>query len=232
MVKPANRSMSSPAACTAAKMSWVRKPSVSPAPTCMSVAMMSGPTSGAGALAATCGATGIASATANAIFAWVGSMRLLNGGETTSQADARTTASTKPRTRSVDSARVIGRARAGRAASRSYLVGQPRDHLVQPLGERDHLGEHPVAGEEQDQGDRRELRDEGQRHLLDLGDGLQQRDPEADREGHEQDRRAELRGDDDRLEGDLEDGGVRHGCPRLRRSSRATTGRPAPTRRP
>ena len=62
-------------------------------------------------------------------------------------------------------------------------------------------GSASTHGEE----DRQDLGHERQRHLLHLGQRLEQRDGDAHHQRHEHDRRADLDQHEDRLAGDVED---------------------------
>ena len=71
--------------------------------------------------------------------------------------------------------------------------------------------EHPVAGEQDHERDAGELRHERQRLLLDLRRRLQQPDHETDRQRDAEDRRRELRREQDRLHRDVDDCVIGHG---------------------
>jgi hypothetical protein len=63
-----------------------------------------------------------------------------------------------------------------------------------------------VAADPQGDGDRDRFRNEGEGHLLDLGDRLEQRDAEPDHQRGDQDGRGKLSGHDERLQADVQDG--------------------------
>src|SRR5581483_4896856 len=98
------------------------------------------------------------------------------------------------------------------------------------IGESHHLAQHPVAADHDDEPDPDQLGHEGERDLLDLRDGLEQRHRQADPEADEQDRRAELGADDHGLNGDLDDAGVHsRPLPQAKLLSRERTMSPQPS---
>ena len=82
----------------------------------------------------------------------------------------------------------------GPNSSSSSFTGRVSSGIdrVQLCGVDDHLVEHPRAGDDQHGGRGDDLRDEGERLLLDLRDGLEDRDDEADEQAGEQEREADL----------------------------------------
>src|SRR5690606_41743446 len=77
------------------------------------------------------------------------------------------------------------------------IASQPRDRRPQRLHPRNDLPQHPRAGEDEDEGGADEFRDERQRHLLHLGDRLQERDGDADGGRRDQEGPRQLGGDDE-----------------------------------
>jgi hypothetical protein len=93
MENPPARSIRSPAACTAANTSRVRKPSAAPIAACIAAAPTISPGPSPGSWAAIRGIMGSASPAATAALAGPGTSRVENGGATATQAAARTMAS-------------------------------------------------------------------------------------------------------------------------------------------
>src|SRR3546814_253035 len=86
-----------------------------------------------------------------------------------------------------------------------------------------HEGQHQHDADEDDD----DLRHEGERHLLNRGERLEQRDGEADDQRQQHDRRADLQHDDDRLAADLDGFGAVHGRA-VRSACAGFPGRPGP----
>src|SRR4051794_1132249 len=79
--------------------------------------------------------------------------------------------------------------------------------IAAPVDDR---AEHPRAGDRDHRDQPEDLRDEGEGLLLDLGDGLQDRDDEADDEADEQHRQRHLHGDAHHLHDQADDGILGH----------------------
>src|SRR3546814_4607862 len=78
---------------------------------------------------------------------------------------------------------------------RSSAAGD--DLVEQLMGEADQGRQHERKKQDERAEDHQDLRHEGERHLLDLGQGLDQRDDETDDERDQQDRAADLENHDD-----------------------------------
>ena len=75
------------------------------------------------------------------------------------------------------------------------------------------LAEHPRPCDRQDNAEREDLRDERQRHLLDLGDRLEDRDDKADDQADEHQRQPDLERDLDRVHRQGDDDVLVQGVP-------------------
>src|SRR5207247_8942245 len=84
----------------------------------------------------------------------------------------------------------------------AHVVGQA---LEERSGEGDETGEHPRAEEHQRGRRRDDLRDEGERDLVDLGERLEDADAEAGDEPEEQDGPGEREGQLERAAADGDD---------------------------
>ena len=177
-VKPPNRSISSPAAWTAANSSWATKPSASPTTDLAAGRPAStGPSSGRRGLVDQPRSDRQREGDGEGdLDQRAGSARLLNGGATTSQAETRTSRAGRPAAaRSAACERHHGTAASvGEQLRAACRTGRWVKSTI--------CAEHPVAGEQDDQADADQLGHEGERDLLDLGDRLEQRDGEADGE--------------------------------------------------
>src|SRR5690242_10411358 len=162
--------MSEPAVVIALTRMSVSIPSATPTKACVTSAPMNGAASSDRCGSEMCGATASASAAARPAFTGVGITRVLNGGDTNSHAVARTSAR-KNAVTTTGSKRMV-----------TSLLEQRRDHVEQAAGEADHLAEHPVSRDDEDERDARELRYERERLLLHLRRRLEQADRETDRE--------------------------------------------------
>src|SRR4051794_28600209 len=195
--------MNDPAVWSALSIRLARKPSVSPTATWTATAPIN---DGVSRLELMWGANRGAAASARAaltpILTWAGIMRLLNGGAITTHALARTSASRNATTSPAGRSMVNGRAESRR--------DETRDHGEQVMGEPDDLVQHPVAGHHDDDGDRGQLGHESQRHFLDLGDRLEQRDGQTDGEAGDEDRGRDLGRHHHHLDRDLDNRGVVH----------------------
>src|SRR4051812_577833 len=216
MVKPPNRSMNEPAVCKALSNMLARNPSVSPTATCTTMAPINDAVS---RLALTwCdswGATERARAAATPAFTWAGIIRLLKGGATTIHELARTMAS---RNAMISSGGKVTLIRSRWDSGRD----QAGDHVEQLVGEADDLSQHPVARDHDHQGDGGELRYERQRHFLDLGHRLEQRDGQADGQARDQDRSRHLGRHQHHVQRDFDYVGISHeeAPGRVRRAAR------------
>src|SRR5690554_3869472 len=103
-----------------------------------------------------------------------------NGGAMKMNAVMRTPASMTASIHPIEKASSISRCPSSAAEQGGQLVEQL-------LGEGDDLGDHPVPADPQGECDGDRLRHEGERHLLYLGDRLEQGDTEADQQCGDQD---------------------------------------------
>src|SRR5690606_9942795 len=95
--------------------------------------------------------------------------------------------------------------------SREISIGsQSRDRCPQRPHPGHHLAQHPRSGQEEDEGCPDQLGDEGEGHLLHLGDRLQQRHGDPDAGGGNEERPRELGRDHEGVDEDVEDLGIRH----------------------
>src|SRR3954451_1486966 len=179
------------------------KPSPSPTMTCNVTAPIRVGTSRP--VTGTCGdsldATLSASAPAMITLTLEGIILLLNGGAMATHALGRTRASRKATRTPGGSVMVTG------GGSTSQQARQGGEQLLREVHD---LVQHPVAGHQDDEGDHGLLRHEGQRDLLDLGHGLEQRDAEPDGQAGDEDRRRHLGDDHHHLQGDLENRSISH----------------------
>src|SRR3954454_23811065 len=120
-----------------------------------------------------------ASAPARITLTFEGIILLLNGGAMATHALARTRASRKATRTPGGSVMVTG------GGSTSQQARQGGEQLLREVHD---LVQHPVPGHQDDEGDHGQLWHEGQRHLLDLGHGLEQRDAEPDGQAGNEDR--------------------------------------------
>src|SRR5689334_13020245 len=187
-------SMSEPAPWIAANSSVVTKPRPRPTSTWVISAPMNPPVSSGMCAFATLGAA--ASAAATPIFTRPGMPFVLNGGDANTHAVARTNPSTNAVTATGLIWNVMKRARS------RLRVDELGDLVEEAVGEGDHLVQHPVPRDDEDDRNARELGHERQRDLLNLRRGLDQRDEQTESHGDEQDRRGELDADRDRFERD------------------------------
>jgi hypothetical protein len=88
---------------------------------------------------------------------------------------------------------------------------EARDHVPQILHPSRELMDHPGPADDQHDPDPDELRDEGQGHLLDLANRLEDRHHEPDDQAHGQDGPGELEGHQHRPGEDVDHGRVVHG---------------------
>src|SRR3954447_14045487 len=87
------------------------------------------------------------------------------------------------------------------------LLGDAAPQVRRPVGDR---VEHPRTGDDQHDHEGDDLRDEGERLLLDLGDGLEDRDQQADDQGGQEHRHGDLDGDGHHVDHQAGDGILGH----------------------
>src|SRR3954454_3579066 len=190
-----------PAVWTAANSSCTRKPSAAPIATSVTAVTSRKPAVGSGRPGAIRPYTVTASAIAIAPLTGAGMALELNGGASR----------TKPVPRAVPSTRATSVAvGTWRSMATSGPPEQMRQHVEQLVGERDQLGQRPVAGQQQRDRHGDDLGDERQRRFLDLRGRLEQRDQEADQQRGQQHRRGHLGCGHHRADGDLRDFHVGH----------------------
>src|SRR4051812_17860599 len=196
---------SCPARPSASNTTCSAKPIATPISSCCAMTTKPAPENGAIAGASIIGTTSAVNAAESTRRERAGTKRAPNSGATMRQELMRTNGKKAWATQASSCPDVSA---IGFMPASANHPGDAFDEVARVF---DQLADHPRPGEREHRGHREQLRDERQRHLVDLGRGLEDADQQADRERRQQQRCGEHESHLERVPTDGDDHFRAHG---------------------